>query len=407
MSRITSFNDMLASLIERGARLVDWSPGERPLGALCAELLSTRGEASGVAMAAEILTRFAAMEPAERRAFFDMLADGFDVEAARVTSAATRYQTEPSAEALADLVAAAEPRRQELFRRLNFAPGGTEALVEMRASLLEMLPDAPELARVDADFRHLLASWFNRGFLVLQPIDWRTPAHILEKIIAYEAVHQIDTWEELRRRLEPADRRCFAFFHPAMPDEPLVFVEVALSAEIPASIQAVLAPDRPVVPPEEASTAVFYSISNCQRGLNGISFGAFLIKQVAQDLASAHPGLRTFVTLSPVPGFARWLGDREPSLAEAAAYLITAKRADGQPLDPVARFHLGNGAQLARLNWMGDRSAKGLAEAHGLMVNYLYDLDQVEARHEDYAARRTVHAAWAVRALVQQKSEPA
>ncbi|MEO1293158.1 MAG: malonyl-CoA decarboxylase [Pseudomonadota bacterium] len=337
-----------------------------------------------------------------------------------------------SPDALADLVATTEARRQELLRRLNFAPGGTEALVRMRSALLSAVKDNENFKRVDADFQHLLASWFNRGFLVLRPIDWNTPAQILEKIIEYEAVHEIDSWDELRRRLQPADRRCFAFFHPAMPNEPLIFVEVALTGDIASSIQDVLAPTRDIIAPGDATTAVFYSISNCQRGLKGVSFGNFLIKQVAQDLGRALPGLKTFVTLSPVPGFGRWVRDtakaagggpaaealtmtadmswaRDPEKAEAAKagimalaaeYFLEAKRGDGQPLDPVARFHLSNGASLARINWLADTSAKGLAQSFGVMVNYLYELDQVEAHHEDYAEQRTVHSSRTVRGLL-------
>ena len=259
---------------------------------------------------------------------------------------------------------------------------------------------------------------------MLRPIDWTTPAHILEKVITYEAVHEIQNWDDLRRRLLPEDRRCFAFFHPAMPDEPLIFVEVALTKSIPSSIQDVLAESREELLEEEATTAVFYSISNCQAGLQGISFGNFLIKQVVSDLAHDMPNLKTFVTLSPVPSFMNWLektaahetGGRaeealgaiksltepedlsrieslETSILELAArYFLIEKRTDGQPIDPVARFHLGNGASLQQINWMGDISQKGLTQSAGLMVNYLYDLSDVEENHEAYAQDREVKA---------------
>ena len=301
----------------------------------------------------------------------------------------------------------------------------------MRADLLGLLRDEPGLARIDADFRHLLGSWFNRGFLVMQPIDWNTPAAVLEKIIAYEAVHEIDSWEELRRRVGPEDRRCFAFFHPSMPNEPLVFVEVALTREVPGSIQEVLASERERVAADSAKTAVFYSISNCQVGLKGVSFGAFLIKQVAEDLAHDLPKLETFVTLSPVPGFAGWLAaeaGRDPDLPAAQAltalnrndwdddakrqeavkgqvlplsaqYFLDMKRTDGLPPDPVARFHLGNGAQLLDIHWMGDKSEKGIAQSHGLMVNYLYDLDKIEENHEAYVSDGKIAASRKVRNL--------
>ena len=282
---------------------------------------------------------------------------------------------------------------------------------------------------MDDDFAHLLGSWFNRGFLVLRRIDWSTPADILERIIRYEAVHAISDWGELRRRVQPADRRCFAFFHPSLVDEPLIFVEVALTREIPASIQDLLADGREVLAPEQATTAVFYSISNCQPGLKGVSFGSFLIKQVVEELSRDLPGLETFVTLSPAPGFGAWLdralddpsvgvdpaplrvlrqggeppppaaveGLRPALLSLGAAYFLNAKTASGRPLDPVARFHLGNGARLERLNWPGDTSPKGLREAAGLMVNYLYDLRHIEANHEAYANDGVVVAADAVR----------
>jgi malonyl-CoA decarboxylase len=306
----------------------------------------------------------------------------------------------------------------------------------MRADLLNFLPSTPELAAVDADLLHLLASWFNRGFLVMRRIDWSTSASTLEKIIEYEAVHEIRGWDDLRRRLDPADRRCFGFFHPSLVDEPLIFVEVALTREIPSSIQELLSAET-----EEGSggksnapsTAVFYSISNCQKGLQGISFGNFLIKQVAEDLATEIPSLKTFVTLSPVPRFAAWLVRslaEDPALLDeetrallddsswaahsahqeqlkdalmplAADYFLVARNASGRPVDPVARFHLGNGAQLERINWLGDKSAKGLRQSHGIMVNYLYDLGDIEANHEAYINEGVVAASKNVRQLLK------
>ncbi len=434
-----AFNDLLTTVLERGARLIDWRGSERPspeaLAGHCADLLSSKGEATGVALAARILEGYDQLDAEGRRAFFQSITADYDPDPEAVKAAAERYAAERSSPALAALGAVAEPRRHELFRRLNLAPGGTQRLVAMRADLLGMLPDEPEFARIDADFRHLLGSWFNRGFLVMRPIDWNTPAVILEKIIAYEAVHEIDSWEELRRRIVPEDRRCFAFFHPSMPDEPLVFVEVALTRAVPGSIQAVLAPEREPVTPGQATTAVFYSISNCQAGLKGVSFGAFLIKQVAEDLAHALPKLDSFVTLSPVPDLSRWLGaeaKRDPDLPAARAlalfrsegwrddpkreadlkalllplaarYFVDARRPNkqgiDQPPDPVARFHLGNGAMLLDIHWMGDTSDKGLAQSFGIMVNYLYDLDKIEEHHEAYAAGGKVIASRKVRNL--------
>jgi malonyl-CoA decarboxylase len=303
-------------------------------------------------------------------------------------------------------MAVSEPPRQELIRRLNQVPGATKALVAMRADLLRLGRGDDALEALDLDFRHLFASWFNRGFLVLRPINWQSPAHILEKIIAYEAVHAIDSWEDLRLRLEPSDRRCFAFFHPAMPDEPLIFVEVALTKGVPGSIQALLAADRDLIEDEKADTAVFYSISNCQEGLASISFGNSLIKQVAADLSLELPKLSTFVTLSPIPGLARWLAaeghdagvlEADQLLAFAAHYLVEAKRGDGLPLDPVARFHLGNGALVHKVHGRADLSEKGLGQSHGVMVNYLYDLKRVSQNHERFATSHDVAASAEIR----------
>jgi len=437
MSRLTALGDLLNSVFDRRARALGPGKGAAPEAAalrkLVGELMSSGGEASGAALATEILQGYRALDPEDRRAFFDHLAQAYDPDPRAVSAAAAAYAEEASPESVARLFEAAEPSRQELLRRLNMAPGGTAALVGMRADLLAEVRERPDLRRIDQDFRHLLGSWFNRGFLVMRPIDWETPASILEKIIAYEAVHQIDSWEELRRRVQPPDRRCFAFFHPSMPNEPLIFVEVALTRETPGSIRAVLAAEREQVAPEDATTAVFYSISNCQPGLAGVSFGAFLIKQVARDLSSELPRVETFVTLSPVPGFVRWLkaeaqaggsdgpeaiealagmaaqgwpdgaedSERKRLLRLAARYFLEAKREDGRPLDQVARFHLANGAELEAIHWMGDGSERGIAEAAGLMVNYRYRLDRIEENHEAFAAEGTIAASRSVHGLAR------
>ncbi|CAN0253382.1 unnamed protein product, partial [Phaeothamnion confervicola] len=362
---------------------------------------------------------------------------GLSPEPAAVAEKAKAYLAAPGPNALAELQRVVDSPRQEFFRRLNLAPGATSEIVALRKEILGLMGKHPQLKAIDADLRHLLSSWFNRGFLVLRRIDWNTPAAILEKIIAYEAVHEIKGWEDLRRRLEPADRRCFAFFHPSLVDEPLIFVEVALMDAIPGAIADVLSEAAKPQAAATATTAVFYSISNCQEGLRGISFGNFLIKQVVQDLVRECPTLTTFVTLSPVPGFGRWLnraldafdavavppseriameglaGDAwttDPDVEErmqphmmtlAARYMLTAKAPDGRPLDPVARFHLGNGARLERVNWPADRSPRGLREAHGLMVNYRYDLKEIETNHEAYANENRVVAARSVRGLLK------
>jgi len=380
---------------------------------LCHSLLTARGQASGIAIADEVLNLLDAADDAALSRYFEALRDDFEVDVSAVVAAAQAARTGGPQEWKA-LQLAAEAPRQEVFRRLNAAPGGTARLVAMRARLLKAVRNDASLAPIDSDLRHLLRSWFNRGFLVPARIDWNTSAAILEKIIAYEAVHAIDDWDALRERLAPADRRCFSFFHPAMPDEPLIFVEVALTKGLPGSIQDILQTPRPILNPAQADTAIFYSISNCQAGLAGISFGAFLIKQVASDLQAELPNLKTYSTLSPVPGFAAWLtaegiepdpvGAQAPSIAELAAeYLLNAKTDGGLPLDPVARFHLGNGAVLHRINAEGDTSARGRAQSHGVMVNYLYELDKVETRHEAFAAGGELAASRQVRGLASRR----
>ncbi len=394
---------------------------------LCHALLSNQGEASGIAIASAALERYAGLNETDRLAFFGDLARDFDPDPNRVMAAAQGFADENSSASLAELIDAVEPPRQQLFRRLNQAPGGTEALVGLRSDLLGVVRERPTLQRVDTDLQHLFASWFNRGFLVLDPIDWSTPADILEKIIDYEAVHEIATWSELRRRVEPPDRRCYAFFHPAMPSEPLVFVEVALTRGTPDTITELLAEDRTPLDPMTADTAVFYSISNCQDGLRGISFGHFLIKQVVAELSREVPNISRFVTLSPAPTFARWVRDQADAgeaserrdaltLLEVvsvdgwrgdrsavarydglirslgARYYLEAKNAKGKPLDPVARFHLGNGAFLAAIKPLANPSPAGMAQSLGMMVSYRYRFDRIEENHEAYAADDEVRA---------------
>jgi len=446
---VSFFSDLLTTISERGRGLIDWRegrPGSEQKSALlidlAEQLLSRRGEASGVAIASEILASYAGLTSGPRIAFFEAMAARFGPDQKRLDAAIAKYQEAPSDAAAQELHLASEPRRQELFRRLNLAPNGTRSLVQLRADLLAAVARRPELGLVDRDLAHLFSSWFNRGFLVLRRIDWTTSAHILEKIIRYEAVHEISDWNDLRRRIEPPDRRCFAFFHPALVDEPLIFVEVALTAAIPAAIAPILAEKRDLLDPRQATTAVFYSISNCQTGLGGVSFGNFLIKQVVEDLCRELPNLKTYVTLSPVPGFGAWL-DRElqaeeasvlppedrkllaatgepgwhlnPTSAEtvrkalipaAAHYFLRAKTPAGRPLDPVARFHLGNGARLERLNFLGDVSSKAIRQSRGLMVNYLYDLDTIEKHHEAYANQGTVTASSAVMRALKPESTP-
>jgi malonyl-CoA decarboxylase len=392
--------------------------------ALCDALLSERGEYTSTALAREALMAYQGLDDRCRDEFFDALARHYSPAAEAVAHAASAYQLDPSPENLTRLQESAEPPRQELFRRLNMAPGGTAALVDMRSELLRGMKAHPQWRVIDFDLMHLLRSWFNRGFLRLERIDWRTSAIVLEKLIQYEAVHAIQGWRDLRRRLE-ADRRCFAFFHPQLPDEPIIFIEVALTRGMSAHVQPLLDLKSPVALPANADCAMFYSITNCQEGLRGISFGNLLIKQVAEELKREFPHLRRFATLSPIPGLRRWLdqsADKEllkkiedpawhlgeiPESLQAqltrlcAHYLLHAKQGE-EPLDAVARFHLGNGASLERLNWMSDSSEQGMARSAGMMVNYVYWLAEVERNHERYFRERRIVAAPAVEKLARE-----
>ncbi|MES2752075.1 MAG: malonyl-CoA decarboxylase [Pseudomonadota bacterium] len=445
-------SNLLNTLTGRGRSLLGLSSGspamtKAELIGLGETLLSRRGEATGVALANTLLAGYAAASEADQLAFLTALADLFGPDMPQLDDALAAVRDKGvSPDTVSKLLKAAEPRRQELIRRLNLAPGGTASLVRMREMLLAHISDHPALKHVDSDFVHLFASWFNRGFLVLQRIDWTTPANILEKIIRYEQVHAIGNWDDLRSRLAPSDRRCYGFFHPQLVDEPLIFVEVALTRDSPAAIAPLLDLTRTPIAATDATTAVFYSISNTQKGLGGISFGNFLIKQVVEDVKRELPNVQTFVTLSPVPGFAAWLKreraseasslldaptraaldtldtpgwENDSSAAEhvravlmplAAYYFLEAKSPRGQPVDPVARFHLGNGARLERLNFLGDRSDKGMQQSHGLMVNYLYALGEIEDNHEAYAEKgqvassSTVRKMLPVRALVTEAS---
>src|SRR5271156_2932155 len=316
------FSEMLQSIADRGRALIQRREPSRERSAglleLCEALLSGRGEASGVALARDILGRYEDLTIGPRIAFFEALATTFGSDRAHIANAIKAWQQAPSDETAAELHHASEPRRLELFRRLNLAPGGTAALVRMREELIDAMDHRDDLGVIDNDFVHLFSSWFNRGFLVLRRIDWSSPAIVLEKIIRYEAVHEIRDWDDLRRRIDPPDRRCYAFFHPALVDEPLIFVEVALTREIASAIGPILSGRRDPVEPQRATTAVFYSITNCQRGLAGVSFGHFLIKQVVEEVSREVPRVGTFVTLSPAPNFAEWLKRERNNPASAA-----------------------------------------------------------------------------------------
>lgn len=435
---------------------------------LTRSLLSELGEASGAAVSQDLLKVLRGLAEPERAKYFLFLAENFQPDEAVLVKAAQNYLAKRGGEEAAALAQASEPPRQEVMRRINMAQGGTALLVAMRRDLSGLLKAHPELKRLDADLRHLLASWFNRGFLELRRIDWHSPAAILEKLITYEAVHEIQGWEDLRRRLAP-DRRCFGFFHPALPDEPLIFVEVALVSGLANSVQSLLERDtdeaKQVANANAADSAIFYSISNCQDGLRGISFGNFLIKQVVVELHAELPKLKHFSTLSPVPGFRAWLTARlaakelpdfymsaeermallaaaglppgpekdaqevavaiaaliggdswtkmakmrealRPALMRLAAIYLTQSAQLKFRIDPVARFHLGNGARLERINWMANANKAGLKESYCIMVNYLYDPEMIEANHEGFARDQYVARGESVQALLHLPSQP-
>jgi malonyl-CoA decarboxylase len=406
----------------------------RDVAASCHRLLRERGEASSLVVAADILAHIAGATPAQTERFVTMLATEFGPDREAVAAAARAWLDAPSAETLAALTKVVEAPRQELFRRLNMIPGGTSALVELRADLLRLLPARPDLAPVDADLKHLFTSWFNRGFLRLEEITWQSPADILERLTGYEAVHEMRGWKDLRGRLA-ADRRCFAFFHPALPREPLIFVEVALTHGLPPAVDPLISIDREVLDPAAADAAIFYSISNAQAGLRGISFGSFLIKQVMGQLSRDFHQIKTYATISPMRQFAaalrasdnpdgltpariqrllgdaarpvrRWLESEEPapeSLDGAMSLLglayLTKVKLRTSAADPVANFHLSNGARIERVNPRADVGHHAGASA-GLMVNYLYDATKLEVNHERYVERGQIAVAPALSAAL-------
>ena len=436
MTRV-SVSQMLNALVDLGRHYLDRpsvDSGVDALVARCHDLVSAHGEASGTALASQILDSYLALNDDERLGALLLLDTAFAPDADTLSAAARSYADNPDDDTYRALANAIEAPRQELFRRLNMAPGGTTAIVGMRQLVLARLREYPELKPFEHDLKHLLASWFNRGFLQFEQIDWRTPAVILEKLIAYEAVHEIQGWDDLRRRLAD-DRRCFGFFHPALPDEPLIFVEVALTHGLAGEIHTLIdtAPDEHKK--QQPDTAIFYSISNCQTGLAGISFGNFLIKQVADAVKKEFPGITQFATLSPIPGFRKWLDDvlvrdtpdwlseddidllnrsdwrdnelirqpLKPALMNLCARYLVEEKRNGRPLDPVARFHLGNGASVERLNWAADLSDKGIEQSTGMMVNYLYDSEQIVRNHEAYVRDGIVAASSAVTKLAKGK----
>jgi malonyl-CoA decarboxylase len=383
-------------------------------------VMSTTGEVSSIAFAGHLLDLIEAETEDGLDEYLSYLLKEYDIDTDSLLKNVEAYSRDKNSTNLGLIGNSSEPRWIELFRRLNATPGGTHRLIKLRERIKTLLNDGREhLKTLDAGLLKLFKYWFNSSFLVLEKIDWSTPANVLEKIIEYEAVHEINSWNDLRARLAPNDRQCFAFFHPLIPEDPLIFVEVALTNGIPESIESVIKIDRDEIEYNKINTAVFYSISNCQDGLAGISFGNFLIKKVAHKLKQEISEIDKFVTLSPVPGLMRWMenhapvtyencinkiNDDENLLKKTFLYLTESNRDDNLPNDPVARFHLGNGAILHKINLHGDQSKKGMSQSHGVMINYLYDLDVVEKNHELFFKNKEVVLSGEMKSLKKKYS---
>jgi malonyl-CoA decarboxylase len=407
------FQNLLSSIMERSLlkssyfRSKDFGILHEDINKALESVMSKSGEISSLVFAEHLSSLIEALNDEEFIEFFETLHAKYDLDAEALLRVSNEYSKNKTQKNLELIFQASEPKWVELFKRLNTVSEGTLKLVRLRERMRTLKQASPDLEFFDRSLLKLFKHWFNPSFLVLESIDWSTPANILEKIIAYEAVHEINSWDDLRARLAPDDRRCFAFFHPLIPNEPLIFVEVALSNKIPNTINEIITIDRSVTLNQDINTAVFYSISNCQEGLSGISFGNFLIKQVAHKLKQENDGLDKFVTLSPAPGFVRWLeessidldSDENMLLKQALIYLIISDREDGLPNDPVAKFHLGNGAILERINLNADLSSKGLMQSKGVMVNYLYNLDTLEENHELFFKTKEVKQSEAIKSL--------
>ena len=370
-------------------------------------VMISSGEVSSLVYAEHLLTLIEQLNDNDLVIFLKELAENYDIDPSVLSEASKEYAANKTQANLEKVATASEPGWVELFRRLNTTPNGTVRLVRLRETIRGLVKDNPEIAFFNSSLLSLFKSWFNPSFLVLEKIDWSTPANILEKIIEYEAVHEINSWDDLRARLAPEDRRCFAFFHPLIPDEPLIFVEVALCDKMPESINEVIKIDREITEYKDINTAVFYSISNCQDGLAGISFGNFLIKKVAHKLKQELDDLSKFVTLSPMPSFVKWLEkksmyedmDEDGLMTQAILYLTESEREDNSPNDPVAKFHLGNGAILEKINLNADLSEKGIMQSKGLMVNYLYNLELLEKNHELFFKTKNVQQSDGIKSL--------
>jgi len=425
MSKSSFLNDILHNLLNRKILFKPFirskdTNDNYSVEELVHNILNAKGEASANVFSEQLLGKIESLDQNQLIGFFNYLAEYYDIDGIKLLEEVKKFNHNQSPENLSSVIRRSEPTRIEILSKLNSSERGTNRLVKLREKLLLFLKDKPNLKRVDNDFVKLFKNWFNSGFLVLKQIGWSTPALILEKVIEYEAVHEIASWKDLRDRLEPDDRLCFSFFHPSMQHEPLIFVVVALMDRVPENIEEVLSNDRKIVSKGNETTAVFYSISNCQKGLKGISFGNFLIKQVAQAIRTEYPNIKDFVTLSPVPDFMKWLKSEEKNFYEklkdqswvndpesykeeviekALDYFFKSSRPDRLPNDSVARFHLGNGAILDRINFMGDKSVKALSTAAGLMVNYRYNIENIEQNHEEYFKNKTIICSQSIKTL--------
>ena len=427
MTKSTPINDFLGSVAVRGMSFLGVTSNEKEgspeeLISLCKQLISTKGSASGLASAHKILTSYAELGEEQKAAFFIQLVHVFGCDEAAAKPLMDAYLSNPDSNMLPMIAASTTPKYAQLISRLNQRPASTLPIVRMRADLLPLLSSNPSLSPLDNAFRDVFSSWFNRGFLQLQKVDWQAPGAILENIIRYEAVHGIAGWDDLALRIKPSDRMIYGFFHHNLKDEPLIFVEVALTTEVPTSIDTILSETRDEIDPASATTAVFYSISNCQDGLRGVELGNFLIKQVVSDLQQRHPNLKEFITLSPIVKFAAWMkaqsghdikfpsevSDLDPKLPnkemmEAVAWFLSEDKAkSGAPSDPVCKFHIGNGARLEQVNWAAQKNEIGIRNSFGIMANYRYIIDDIEKNHEKFVMDGTVTTSVAVRKLVKK-----
>ena len=410
------FSDLLTSIFEKKTYFKNFirkfeKDKDESLSNLTNMILKNKGEVSSIVYAETLLNIFNNLKESEKKEYFLELLENYNIEVDKLNKFVINYKKNKSLSDFKNISSFCEPRWLELFRKINAAPEATFHLVKMRETLNKFTKEHQELKKIDIGFQKLFQNWFNPGFLVLKPIDWNTPANILEKIIEYEAVHEISSWDDLRARLAPKDRKCFAFFHPAIYEEPLIFVEIALMQQIPDRISLILNKKRKEINPHECNSAIFYSISNCQPGLKGVSFGNFLLKNVANQLQQNFSNIENYSTLSPIPNFYDWMlkedkrlkkdfstseiikfvkNNKNYLLKKVFSFLTISNREDKHANDSVSRFHLGNGAIIDRVNYLADNNPNNLRKSMGFMVNYRYILENLEKNHEEYHSKRNI-----------------